>query len=84
MNVKRLLVPYISLDLPGDIILTYNKMEESDPLVAVFRLHPVIGEEVYKFGIFLDRYDTNKEVHTNFSNRSLNVSRLFAPLCGLQ
>ena len=61
MNV-RLLVPHISLDLPANIILAYNKMEETDPLVAIFRLHPLIGEEICKFGIFLDRYDTNKEV----------------------
>ncbi len=33
----RLIVPYIALDLPVDVILTYNRIEENDPLVAVLR-----------------------------------------------
>jgi len=83
MNVKRIVVPVISLDLPGDIILTYNKMEENDPLVAVFRLHPVIGEEVYKFGIFLDRYDTNKEVICSLVWSTIDNMVICLPMVGL-
>lgn len=49
----------------GEMILAYNALEEDDPLVPMFRLHPVLGEEFFKFGIFLDRFDTNKEV-SNF------------------
>jgi len=83
MNVTRLLVPYIALDLSGEIILTYNKMEEQDPLVAVFRLHPLIGEEVFKFGIFLDRYDTNKEVICSLVWSSIDNMVICLPMVGL-
>jgi len=62
MKVDKFIIPTISLALSSEVILTYNKIEESSPLVALFRLHPIIGEEVQKFGVFLDRYDTKKEV----------------------
>jgi hypothetical protein len=83
MNVNKLIVPYISLDLPSDIILTYNKIDEDDPLVAVFRLHPLLGEEIYKFGIFLDRYDTNKEVICSLIWSTVDNIAICLPMVGL-
>jgi len=62
MNVKQLVVPYISLNLPGELILTYNELEEDDPQVLLYQHHPLIASEVRELGVFLDRYDTNKEV----------------------
>eukprot|EP01120_Amphizonella_sp_Union-15-10_P000682 TRINITY_DN10714_c0_g1_i1.p1 TRINITY_DN10714_c0_g1~~TRINITY_DN10714_c0_g1_i1.p1 ORF type:complete len:292 (+),score=42.62 TRINITY_DN10714_c0_g1_i1:151-1026(+) len=62
MNVKQLIVPYISLNLPGDVILSYNELEEDDPQVLLYQNHPAIAKEVRELGVFLDRYDTNKEV----------------------
>ncbi|PRP82281.1 hypothetical protein PROFUN_06293 [Planoprotostelium fungivorum] len=83
IGVERLVVPTILLDLPAEIILAYNKMEEEDPLVAVFRLHPLIGEEVYKFGLFLDRYDTNKEVICSLVWSLVDNMVIFLPQVGL-
>jgi len=83
MNINRLIVPYISLDLPGEIILTYNKLEETDPLVAVFRLHPIIGEEIERFGIFLDRNDTNKEVVCAMIWSTIDNMLICLPVVGL-
>eukprot|EP01119_Soliformovum_irregulare_P025987 TRINITY_DN9773_c0_g1_i2.p2 TRINITY_DN9773_c0_g1~~TRINITY_DN9773_c0_g1_i2.p2 ORF type:complete len:156 (-),score=21.61 TRINITY_DN9773_c0_g1_i2:136-603(-) len=83
MNVTKFIVPYISLDLPGDMILAYNRMEENDPLVAVFRLHPLLGEEIYKFGIFLDRYDTNKEVICSLVWSKMDDMVICLPMVGL-
>jgi hypothetical protein len=62
MNVKRLLVPYIELNLPGELILLYNELEEDDPRVILYQTHPLIASEIRELGVFLDRYDTNKEV----------------------
>eukprot|EP01117_Protostelium_nocturnum_P010179 TRINITY_DN3639_c0_g2_i1.p1 TRINITY_DN3639_c0_g2~~TRINITY_DN3639_c0_g2_i1.p1 ORF type:complete len:230 (-),score=77.78 TRINITY_DN3639_c0_g2_i1:422-1111(-) len=83
MNVNRLIVPAITLDLPAEIILAYNKMEEDDPLVPVFRLHPLIGEEIFKFGIFLDRFDTNKEVICSLVWSTIDGSVVCLPQIGL-
>eukprot|EP01121_Diplochlamys_sp_Union-15-3_P000316 TRINITY_DN1029_c0_g2_i2.p1 TRINITY_DN1029_c0_g2~~TRINITY_DN1029_c0_g2_i2.p1 ORF type:complete len:311 (+),score=39.69 TRINITY_DN1029_c0_g2_i2:154-1086(+) len=62
MNVKQFLIPYIDIDLPGELILTYNELEEDDPQVVLYQQHPVIATKVRELGVFLDRYDTNKEV----------------------
>lgn len=66
-----------------DIILTYNKLDEDDPLVAVFRLHPLLGEEVYRFGIFLDHYDTNKEVLCSLVWSTTDNMVVCLPMIGL-
>jgi len=83
MNIDKLIIPYISLALPGDIILAYNKLEERDPLVSLFRLHPVIGNEVYKFGVFLDRYDTNKEAICSLVWSTIDNMMICLPMIGL-
>jgi len=62
MNVKKLLVPYLELDLPSSIILKYNELEEDDPVVTMYQFNPVIGDKIRELGVLLDRYDTTKEV----------------------
>jgi len=62
MKVKRFLVPYMELDLPGHIILQYNDCEIDDPILPLLRLDPEMGDKIRDLGFFLDRYDTNKEV----------------------
>jgi len=62
MNVKRLLVPYLELDLPPSIILKYNELEEEDPVVTMYQFNPIIGDKIRELGVLLDRYDTTKEV----------------------
>jgi len=83
MKIDKIYIPYISLDLAADVILTYNQIDEDDPLVAVFRMNPVIGQEVYKFGVFLDRYDTNKEVICSLVWSTLDNFVICLPKVGL-
>jgi len=89
MEVKHLLCPWISLDLSVLQICKYNKMSEDDPAFPLYALHPVIGPECRKFGIFLDQFDTVKEavielVWSTVDKRVaclLNVGALPFPLC---
>jgi len=62
MNVKKLLVPYLELDLPSTLIMKYNELEEDDPAVTMYQFNPVIGDKIRELGVLLDRYDTTKEV----------------------
>jgi len=62
MNVKKLLVPYLELDLPPSLILKYNQLEDDDPVVTMYQFNPVIGDRIRELGVLLDRYDTTKEI----------------------
>jgi hypothetical protein len=55
MKVKRLLIPFIELPLPRDVILHFNEMDETNPNVIKYQLHPIFGPWILKFGLFLDR-----------------------------
>lgn len=62
MKVQQLAIPYMKLNLPGKMILDFNELEEDDPLVAKYQLNQAIGGKIRDLGVFLDRYDTSKEV----------------------
>jgi len=62
LGVSQLLVPVISLDLPLKMIVEYNRMEGTDPRFPFYYAHPIFGEEIRTFGLFLDKYDTDKSV----------------------
>lgn len=61
----------------------FSHGKETDPLVAVFRLHPVIGDEIEKFGVFLDRWDTNKEVICSLVWSNTDNAAVTLPVVGL-
>jgi len=52
----------MAIAAPAIMLFEYNHMEEGDPKVLMYRMHPMYGEEFAKFGIFLDYYDTAKNV----------------------
>jgi len=83
MNAKRLVVPYIELDLPGDIVLEFNELEEEDPLVLSYQFHPIIGKHIRELGVFLDRYDTIKEVLCLFVWSTVDNTLVCLPSVGL-
>ncbi len=83
MNVERLVIPYIELDLPGSIILEFNNLEEDDPMVESYQLSPAIGEQIRELGVFLDRYDIIKEVLCLFIWSSVDRSLVCLPSVGL-
>jgi len=83
LKVKRLLVPYLELELSGEAILKYNDLEEGDPLVASYQTHPIIGKNIRQLGIFLDRYDTSKEVLTLLVWSTVDQSLVCLPSVGL-
>jgi len=62
MNVKKLLIPYLELDLPPSLILKYNELEDDDPVLLMYQFNPIIGERIRELGALLDKYDTTKEV----------------------
>jgi hypothetical protein len=47
----------------------YNELEEDDPRVILYQTHPLIASDIRELGVFLDRYDTNKEVHLSRNER---------------
>jgi len=62
MNVSRLIIPYVEINLPGDLILAYNELEPEDPQVPWYQNHPLLASDIRLLGTFLDRFDTNSEV----------------------
>jgi len=62
LGVTKLSIPVISVDLPVRMIVEYNRMEGTDPKVLYYYTHPIFGEEIRVFGLFLDKYDTEKSV----------------------
>lgn len=62
LSTDRLLVPVISLHLPASFIKEYNRLDAEDPRVSFYYHHPVFGSMIQIFGLFLDRFDTQKSV----------------------
>jgi len=62
MNVQRLVIPFVEINLPGDLILAYNELEPDDPQVSWYQNHPLLASDIRLLGTFLDRFDTNSEV----------------------
>jgi len=56
--VSELIIPVVCLDLPLKMIVEYNRMEHTDPRFPFYCIHP----EVKLFGLFLDKFDTDKRV----------------------
>jgi len=83
LKVKRLLVPYLEIELTGEAILKFNDLEEGDPLVAKYQTHPFIGQNIRELGVFLDRYDTSKEVLALLVWSSVDHSLVCLPSVGL-
>ncbi|PRP85848.1 hypothetical protein PROFUN_06122 [Planoprotostelium fungivorum] len=78
MGVDRFVMAAIRLELDIDVVQTYNKMSEDDPAFFAFTLHPRV-DEIRRFGIFLDRYDTVKEVICTFVFTTLDKRILWLP-----
>lgn len=62
LNVNSLIVPFVELNLPAEVIISYNELEENDPQIDLYQRHPLIASEIKQLGVFLDRYDTNNNV----------------------
>jgi len=62
LGVDLLVIPAIQLNLPMKMVVEYNKMEETDPRFPFYYCHPLYGDEVQTFGLFLDKWDTAKDV----------------------
>lgn len=62
MNTKRLITPYMELDLPVNIIEEFNQLEQGDPRIHLYQLNPVWGPAIKEFGFFWERYESTKEV----------------------
>lgn len=62
MNTKRLITPYMELDLPVNIVEEFNQLEEGDPRIHIYQLNPVWGPAIKEFGFFWERYESTKEV----------------------
>eukprot|EP01117_Protostelium_nocturnum_P010419 TRINITY_DN3749_c0_g1_i1.p1 TRINITY_DN3749_c0_g1~~TRINITY_DN3749_c0_g1_i1.p1 ORF type:complete len:253 (-),score=80.67 TRINITY_DN3749_c0_g1_i1:125-883(-) len=58
LGVKKFRVPIIKVNQPVDQIMIYNKIEEDDPLAGAYCCIP----DFRRLGIFMDRYDTQKDV----------------------
>jgi len=84
MGVDKLKVPFIELPLTIQNLLMYNSLDENHPFVPVFRFHPLIGELICKFGVFLDRFDTDKEVICFLVWSSVDNFLICLPKVGLQ
>jgi len=63
MKRDKLYVAGVDLvNAPSAFLLEYNRMEDEDPRVMLYRSHPVWGADIVDFGIFLDRFDAMKDV----------------------
>ena len=62
MNTKRLITPYMELDLPVKIIEEFNQLEQGDPRIHLYQLNPVWGPAIKEFGFVWERYESTKEV----------------------
>lgn len=62
MNTKRLITPYIELDLPVTIIEEFQRLEQDDPRIHLYQLNPVWGPAIKEFGFFWERFESTKEV----------------------
>lgn len=83
MNVKKLITPYISLDLPIRIIDEFNRLEQGDPRIHLYQLNPVWGPGIKEFGFFLDRYESTKEVLCMFVWSTVDNGVVPMPAIGL-
>eukprot|EP01127_Copromyxa_protea_P014661 TRINITY_DN4130_c0_g1_i1.p1 TRINITY_DN4130_c0_g1~~TRINITY_DN4130_c0_g1_i1.p1 ORF type:complete len:291 (+),score=40.27 TRINITY_DN4130_c0_g1_i1:55-927(+) len=66
LGVDKLLIPFMEIHLPGDFLLAYNELDSEDPQVLFYQQHDLIAPEIQKLGVFLNHYDTNKEVICHF------------------
>jgi hypothetical protein len=64
-------------------VLEYNGLEEEDPLVLSYQFNPVIGKQIRELGVFLDRYDTQKEVLCLFVWSTVDNTLVCLPSVGL-
>jgi len=63
MNVEKLLIGFVTLNLPTDLLRTYLQLDESDPDLYLFlNLDEIQKNEISKFALFLDRFDTYKNL----------------------
>eukprot|EP01126_Amoeba_proteus_P066241 TRINITY_DN9544_c0_g1_i1.p1 TRINITY_DN9544_c0_g1~~TRINITY_DN9544_c0_g1_i1.p1 ORF type:complete len:165 (-),score=23.52 TRINITY_DN9544_c0_g1_i1:19-513(-) len=83
MGTDRLLVPYMEINLPADLILAFNELDMEDPQVLFYQNHPTLGLEIRKLGAFLDRYDTKDEVLCYLLWSSLDYVLINLPSVGL-
>jgi len=83
MNVKKLITPYIELDLPIRIIDEFNRLEQGDPRIHLYQLNPVWGPGIKEFGFFLDRYESTKEVLCMFVWSKVDHGVVPMPAVGL-
>lgn len=83
MNLERLAVPFIELQLPSELILSYNELEKDDPQIDLYQRHPLISSEIRQLGVFLDRYDTNKDVLCLFIWSTVDNLLISIPCIGL-
>jgi len=83
MNVKKLITPYISLNLPIRIIDEFNRLEQGDPRIHLYQLNPVWGPGIKEFGFFMDRYESTKEVLCMFVWSTVDNGVVPMPAVGL-
>jgi len=88
IGVTRLVLSFISLNLPIEMMKEYNKMDEHDFRCFLYRYHPLYGDEIQKLGLFLDKYDGKESIglfawstldNTMMSMANVNVQPY--PLC---
>lgn len=83
MNTKRLITPYIELDLPVTIIQEFQKLEQDDPRIQLYQLNPVWGPAIKEFGFFWERFESTKEVLCLFIWSTIDHSVVPLPAVGL-
>lgn len=83
LNVNNLIVPFVELNLPAEVILSYNELEENDPQIDLYQRHPLIASEIKQLGVFLDRYDTNNNILCLFVWSTVDKLLINFPCIGL-